>query len=460
MLAVLFTVATWYVGDAFYNHYALYHARLFTPGVLTAAWWEVALFLAAFLMLTPAMHGVLNGRQPNQSSQVVRLLEGGVGRPLFQSQLTQLFWGCAAVWTVLVILAVIRLKSQSLYFFLPFLAYRADPWNRGQIGSGIDALLALAGYFQLFVTSIFGVVAALAQNPRVRLLALAACGLTWPYYIFDRTRNTMLAIVLPAVLAWVFLRLRMGLLPKIIFLVGAFFLISTWFQFVLANRSDTTITAALHGEGLALRDASLEVHHEGLNMYEELCWVNTFILDGSYVPNRGARYFAELVNPIPRSLWPGKPVIGLDYAVARGQQYTEYGTTCTIATGMIGQGVVNFGRLLGPVFAAWLMSLWAAMLAGLDLRGERLGRIPLFVLGLILTFNLGRDITLITLYTFVFGALVVWWLDRANQPSVRRPPRRPGRSEPAGPPNHGTAPPRDLQTPAFRPPDRRRRLRR
>jgi hypothetical protein len=41
-----------------------------------------------------------------------------------------------------------------------------------------------------------------------------------------------------------------------------------------------------------------------------------------------------------------------------------------------------------------------------------LGRLPLYSLGLILTFNLGRDITLITLYPFVFGALAVWYLDR------------------------------------------------
>jgi hypothetical protein len=41
-----------------------------------------------------------------------------------------------------------------------------------------------------------------------------------------------------------------------------------------------------------------------------------------------------------------------------------------------------------------------------------LGRLPLYALGLILTFNLGRDITLITLYPFVFGAALLWWLDK------------------------------------------------
>jgi len=125
-------------------------------------------------------------------------------------------------------------------------------------------------------------------------------------------------------------------------------------------------------------------------------------------------------------------LIGLDYAVARGQQYGDDGSvTATISTGMIGQGAVNFGLILGPMFAAWLMSMWAAILAGLDLRGDELGRVPLFALGMILTFNLGRDITLITLYTFVFGALVIWWVGRSQR---RPPPARVRRTGPAGRP--------------------------
>ena len=102
-----------------------------------------------------------------------------------------------------------------------------------------------------------------------------------------------------------------------------------------------------------------EVHHEGLNMFEELCWVNTFIEHGSYKPNWGARYFAELVNPIPRTLWPGKPMAGIDYAIARGQKTRgneghqgDAGVDATISTGLIGQGEVNFGRFFGPAAAA------------------------------------------------------------------------------------------------------------
>jgi hypothetical protein len=54
-------------------------------------------------------------------------------------------------------------------------------------------------------------------------------------------------------------------------------------------------------------------------MLEELAWINSFIDKGTYAVNWGQRYWAELVNPIPRGLWQGKPLIGIDYAIARGQ---------------------------------------------------------------------------------------------------------------------------------------------
>jgi hypothetical protein len=251
----------------------------------------------------------------------------------------------------------------------------------------------------------------------------------------DRTRNTMLAVLVPAILAWVFLRLRGGAWLKTAVLLVCFLLINAWFGFVLANRSNMSIASALQEQGFSL-EQNEKVHHEGLNMYEELCWINSFIKDGSFNPPAGQEYFTEIVNPIPRTLWPGKPLIGIDYAQARGYSWDqgEGGVAATISTGMIGQGVVNFGWILGPAFAALLMSLWAAALARLDLEGQRVGRIPLYALGLILTFNLGRDITLITLYTFIFGAAIVWWLERSQHRPTRR--RRSGRRAEGGTDDH------------------------
>ncbi|MEI8287858.1 MAG: hypothetical protein WCH99_00180 [Verrucomicrobiota bacterium] len=414
-LAVLATVGAWYIGDAFYNDYAHNHATKFRADVLVTAWWQVACFLIVYLLFTPVMHGLMNGDMRRRSSQVYRLVLNGPMEPRFQLHLRQLFRGTAIAWAVLVAIACLRLGDQIPYYFFPFLGYRADPWGRGQIGSGFSALLSLASYFQMFLAAMFGLVAALARDPRVRFLALIGCCLSWPNYIFDRTRNTLLAVVVPGILAWAAIRLRVNWLLKLAVLAGCFYLVNVWLAFIIANRSETTIVSAAQGEGVSLKEASQEARHEGLNMFEELCWINAFIANGAYKPNWGSRYFAELVNPIPRSLWPGKPLIGLDYAVARGQgTYDDGSATATISTGMIGQGVVNFGPWLGSAFAAWLMACWTALLARLDLRGEEMGNIGLYALGMIITFNLGRDITLITLYTFFFGWALVWWIKRKN----------------------------------------------
>lgn len=113
-------------------------------------------------------------------------------------------------------------------------------------------------------------------------------------------------------------------------------------------------------------------------------------------------------------------MIGIDYAMARGQAFGDAsdggaGVGATISTGMIGQGVVNFGTFFGVLAAAFLMAFWVAILARQDLMGEKMGRMLLFFIGCVLTFNLGRDITLITLYPFLFGYLMITYWTRTHR---------------------------------------------
>lgn len=433
MLLVLGTATAWYVGDAFYNDYPNNHAKLFDAGTLNGAWWQVAWFLTVVLLATPPIHRWMNRTYLDRRSGVMQMFKLGVNQPAIQRQLNTLFLGCAAVWIALFLIALMLLKADIIHYLFPFLSYKASPWAHGQIGAGFDALSVVAIYLQLLTATMFGVVAALATDRQIRQYALILCLLAWPFFIFDRTRNMMLAMVVPAILSWVFLRLRGGVIKKGLVLIVFFLVINTWMKFVIANRANTSITAAFSQKGLNLAEQK-STHNQGLNMFEELCWVSTFIDDGTYKVNWGGRYFAELVNPIPRGLWHGKPMIGLDYARARGHANADDpqgGVNTTISTGFIGQGVVNFGRILGPAAAALLMSLWVAWLARLDLNVQGLGRLPLYSLGLILTFNLGRDITLITLYPFVFGALAVWWLDRRQPQTTKGTPAVPASAQPS-----------------------------
>jgi hypothetical protein len=416
--AVLGTVGIWYFGDALYNEYQVYAVEIGAQ-YLEAAWWQVALFILALLIFVQMLHRSMNRRLLGERSEFWELMSsGGIDNSEFQRRLdiaTRLIMG---VWLGLMAIALLRTNFDFLGLFAPYVSGKANPWGRGRLGGGFDALISFANYLQIMLVAAFGIVAAIAKNRRTRMIGLIITAVSVPWFLLDRTRNTMLAVVLPGFLAWLFLRFRGGMFAKAAILVGAFLLTEAWMTFVIDTRSvaDISHTFSRVGFGGVIQRVEVtEVKHQGLNMLEELAWINSFIDKGTYAVNYGQRYFAEIVNPIPRVIWPNKPMIGIDYAIARGQLYGgaeegAAGVGATISTGMIGQGVVNFGTFFGVLAAAFLMALWVVILARQDLLGEKMGRMMLFFIGCVLTFNLGRDITLITLYPFLFGYIMLtYW---------------------------------------------------
>src|SRR5262245_19434220 len=237
VLAVLGTTAIWYIGDAVYNDYAVNHVEKFSTVVLENAWWQVACFIFFILLLTPGINRYINIGCYKNTSFVFNMMTTGVHRPTLSAQIDQLFLGCVAIWAVLSILAWTRVGSDLPYYYFPFLGYKADPWGRTRIGTGLDALWSFASYFHTFIGGAFGIVAALTTKRKTLYLALLGCLLTWPYYLFDRTRNTMLATVLPGVLCWVFLRFPGKLVIKFALIILCFFATEVWFTYVISSRA-------------------------------------------------------------------------------------------------------------------------------------------------------------------------------------------------------------------------------
>jgi hypothetical protein len=229
----------------------------------------------------------------------------------------------------------------------------------------------------------------------------------------------MLAVLIPGFMAFVTFRIHRSLTIKLVVMFLGLFLLQGWMKFVIENRDKASIVEAYQQGGT--QDIEVKSQkHLGLNMLEELGFINYFIANGTYNVNWGMRYFAELVNPIPRVLWKNKPLIGIDYAIARGMAYGNQdaangGVAASISTGMIGQGVVNFGRFLGPVAAALLMALWVAILARQDLMSHDIAHLLLYAIGLVLTFNMGRDITLLVIYPFIFGWVLLKIFDSGRE---------------------------------------------
>jgi hypothetical protein len=373
MGVVLATATAWYLGDVIYNNYEEY-VQIQGPESLIRAWWEVLLFFIAFGILVPVINRKINGDLAPQS-QILQMMKNlTIDTEQFQNQISLIGKLLLGPWIILMILALFRTDFDVVGMFFPYLGVKANPWGRGRLGGGIDAIYALATYIQILLTALYGVVFALSKRKSTMTQAGIIYFLSAPFFIFDRTRNAMLAILLPGFMAFITLRMRGGIILRLAVVVVSFLMIDAWFKFVLEHRAKGESIAGAYKTNQSKEEdqeggaPKKEKKHEGFNMLEELGYINYFIENGTYKVNWGTRYFAEIVNPIPRVIWPGKPLIGIDYAIARGMAYGNQdaasgGVACSVSTGMIGQGVVNFGRILGPIAAALLMAIWVAVLA-------------------------------------------------------------------------------------------------
>jgi hypothetical protein len=267
-------------------------------------------------------------------------------------------------------------------------------------------LISFAGYVFNAVTAFLGVLVFFQRSIAWRLLAGAMFAITLPYFFFAGARSHFLAAVMPFILTYLFYG-RHLLILKLAILAIAFFCLNEGFKFVTTFRG-TGFREVLAGENpYELTDEDSPIR--GLNMTQELCFVNTYLETGGTSPAYGARYLNELLNFIPRSIWPSKPMIGIDYAKWRGFESddSDTGVNTTVSSGMIGGGVLNFGQIFGPVAAGILMALWTSLLVRWWEQRKSLLRLVLFMLGAGLTFNLGRDISMLVLWPAIFAYFFV-----------------------------------------------------
>jgi hypothetical protein len=404
-LAFYGTTLFWYTGDYLMSDETDY--LMFKESTVSQAFLQVLLFLLCFRLLLPRL-SKLCARVPLRARKR-RLLAGRL-RPTGD-------FSPRFLWTILMLLmlgwAIIFgigvYHAQDLWPALiwpPLHGEKIGMHPVTAMGSGNSFIFAAVGYIHILIGSMFGVLAVLGRGP-LRWIAIVMMCLSWPYFWFDRARNKMLALLLPAFGAF----LITGRRPLAVKIAVTFALIvatGLWFSKVMNYRS---------GEGMAAfasQEEREDQKHLGQDMLKELCWVNSFLSEGSLKPNWGVRYLAELANPIPRALWPGKPTVGIDYSILRGFGGGQdlHGVHATVSTGMIGQGCVNFGRFFGVVAAAGLFALWAAFLSRLWVQRASPLRFALFAIGLGLTFNTGRDLTFLVLFPFAFGYLAVLAYER------------------------------------------------
>jgi hypothetical protein len=395
-IAVYVTVFAWYFVDPFLNP-ELYD--YLPSSLLGESYGQVFLFLIGFRLFTPVA-----------TRWILRRRSSGI----FDTRLTpeQILKAAGALWFILFSIGVYRMGGDVMGAVFPLDGRGgATMWGRGAVDTGGSGfLISSGGYVFNAVTAFLGVLIFFQRSTAWRLLAGTMFTLTLPYFFLAGARSHFLAAVLPFIITYL-LYGRHPLLIRLAILGIAFVCLNEGFKFVVAFRDSGGYREVLASEN-PYEMMNEDARPSGLNMIQELCFVNVYVQTGGTSPAYGARYLNEVLNFIPRVIWPSKPMIGIDYAKWRGfesehDENGELGVNTTVSSGMIGGGVLNFGQILGPVAAGILMALWTGLLIRWWQQRKSLLRLVLFMLGLGLTFNLGRDISMLVLWPVIFAYFFV-----------------------------------------------------
>ena len=411
-LMVYVTVFAWYFVDPFINPESYDYLP---SSLLSESYGQVLLFLIGFRLFTPvAIRWIL--RRPSSG--------------IFDTRLSpeQILRAAGALWLLLFLVGIARMGGDVMGAVFP-LDGRGGPtmWGRGAVETGASGFLtSFGGYMFNAVTAFLGVLLFFQRSTASRLLAGAMFVITLPYFFLAGARSHFLAAVVPFIITYLFYG-RHPLIMRLAILAIAFVCLTEGFKFVVAFRDSGGYREVLASEN-PYELMNENARTSGLNMIQELCFVNVYLQSGGTFPAYGARYLNELLNFVPRAIWPSKPMIGIDYAKWRGfeslhDENGELGVNTTVSTGMIGGGVLNFGQIFGPVAAGLLMALWTGLLVRWWEQRKSLLRLVLFMLGAGLTFNLGRDITLLVLWPVIFAYFFVRLIEIRAVARLRPLPR-------------------------------------
>jgi oligosaccharide repeat unit polymerase len=270
---------------------------------------------------------------------------------------------------------------------------------------------------QMFLQAVIPLAVCLAAMRRAPWFqrCVAAMFVAWMLVrtLFTGTRTTLVPIVLCLAAAFFWRaspRLRKGLVfigvPAAV--AGSLLL--------------SAIIVAGRNEGRFDVGAATSTDYVGYEMYRELLFIIRSEHDGLPL-ERGMTYFTQLVNPIPRAIWPSKPVADAGLILARAYGAVDrFGEpTMTTSPGFLGEAYLNFGFLgilIVPAVAGVIVRAWDRLL---PLAATSLPAFMVYAAGLATMYESGRSFNMSAFYGLLalFVLLVVFeqlgWTDRSLQ---------------------------------------------
>jgi len=244
-------------------------------------------------------------------------------------------------------------------------------WGRGNLGDERSVVLSL-NYFGWGAACLAAVVWLRRDAKPVHQALAAAVWIIMALLLFFRgTRHLLAVVALPplgmiAALTPPKARVRLGLIMGL----G---LLTLYAAFQIQEYARTRGFLAVEQDELVERLWEPR-GHQYLN---ELLWVSQVVPENMSYSTPGTALFHVLINPVPRAMWPGKPVdpFWRDYSAFRAGSDVMTGGT-TIAPGHIGQWYAEGGWpmviVLGLFMGAWAALGDAMLAAGLAGRYEAL----------------------------------------------------------------------------------------
>ncbi|BAY07257.1 hypothetical protein [Calothrix sp. NIES-2098] len=401
------TIGIWYFIEIIYTPEKYLS---FPTDIVEISFSQVIIFLVAFRLLVPYFTKVLTPKTFNTLPEfrLITLSPEHLLSILASIWLLILLWGLSqANWNIMGALLPLGGRSHSTFLF-----------TRSALGGSTGFIISSLAYIYNLICSFFGVLLLFQKRWTAKIFNFSLIVISWPMFMFSGTRNIFLAMVVPAFLAYLIVSKQKWWVKLLGSLVS--FLVVNYILTVIITFRNVGFEGYLSQIWQTGEIAVPETKHQGLNMALELFYINSFLQQGSLSLHYGYDYLVELLNWVPRFLWPDKPFIGLDYAQLRSPGKGGLAISATVSRGLIGGGVMNFGTIFGPIAPAFLMAVWSGIIARLWSQRYSILRFALFLVALGITPNLGRDFTILVLWPIIFGYFLILYLERIERKKMRK----------------------------------------
>ena len=272
------------------------------------------------------------------------------------------------------------------------------PWARGQLG-GWDAFLDHLQYFGYLTSVLTVVVGRRAGWRNWRTIVSAVLSAVMALFLVQSGSRRVIGVVVGvALIFWILVQDKRLNVKHAVAATLTMVALLLAMQVMLQYRN-VGFTVAMSEPSVVEQSDGNEYLHVDDNFYR-LCQVIQLIPNTHPYVYHGYLLYA-VVRPIPRVLWPDKPVdAGFDLTRAVGDREVSY--SCSV----IGELYMSLG-FFAVALGGWLYGRFAALVNGMLTQSAGVGVVVIYSIGVMALFSGMRSMLELVLVSYVIVAWVV-----------------------------------------------------